>query len=86
MIHLSEALLADIGVHPEGHVARASALEDEWGEGAADLFELLRDLSEQWRYSARPPPEADIAAAKDWALQLTSTIDHPWPVEGFLAG
>jgi hypothetical protein len=84
VIHLTEALLAEKAIHPEGHAARAVALEDEWGDSASDLFEGLRDLSEQWRYSARPPTDDDIRAAKDRAFQLTSTTGQDWPVEGFL--
>jgi uncharacterized protein (UPF0332 family) len=71
-IHLTEALLAEKGIHPEGHAARANAVGDEWDESAQDLFEELRDLSQQWRYSARPPTPADVRAAKDWAHQLLS--------------
>lgn len=84
VIHLTEAVLADRGSHPEGHQARANAIEDEWEEAAADLFEELRDLSEQWRYSGRPPTSKDVRAAKDWALQLIGVIGQDWPVDGFL--
>ena len=83
-IHLTEALLAEKSILPEGHGARATAVGDEWGEGAEDLFEELRDLSEQWRYSARPPAADDVRAAKEWALQLISATGQDWPVEGFL--
>jgi hypothetical protein len=84
-IHSVEAALADHGVHPEGHHARALAIEDDWGEAASDLFEALRDLSEQWRYSARPPAVGDVRAAKDWTAQLVAAAGVDWPVEGFLA-
>jgi hypothetical protein len=83
-IHLTEALLAEKAVHPEGHGARVNAVGDEWGDGASDLFEELRDLSEQWRYSARPPTPDDVRAAKDWALQLISMTGQAWPVDDFL--
>jgi hypothetical protein len=84
VIHLTEALLAERAVHPEGHVARARAIADEWGEAAADLFEVLRDLSQQWRYSGRPPTPDDVRAAKDWTNQLLTMTGLVWPVEGFL--
>jgi hypothetical protein len=84
VIHLAEAQLAEKAVHPEGHAGRAKAIENEWGESAADLFNLLRDLSEQWRYSARPPSDADLGAAKQWANQFLGVIGLAWPVEGFL--
>jgi hypothetical protein len=83
-IHLIEAELADRGLHPEGHAARARLVEDMWDEGAADLFEALRDLSEQWRYSGRAPNDSDVEAAKAWAAQLLASIGASWPVEGFL--
>ena len=83
-IHLTEALLAEKGIHPEGHGARSNAIGGEWGEGAQDLFEELRDLSEQWRYSARRPTPRDVRASKEWAQQLTSITGQDWPVEGFL--
>ena len=83
-IHLTEALLAEKGTHPEGHTARSNAVGDEWGDGAEDLFEELRDLSQQWRYSARPPTPADVGAAKEWAHQLVSMMGQDWPVNGFL--
>lgn len=83
-IHLTEALLAEKGVHPEGHTARANAIGAEWDEAAQDLFEELRDLSQQWRYSARPPTDSDVRAAKEWALQLLSITGQDWPIEGFL--
>jgi len=53
---------------------------------SGDLFEELRDLSQQWRYSARPPTVADIHAAKEWAQQLIAMTGQDWPVDGFLAG
>jgi hypothetical protein len=84
-IHLAEALLAEKGTHPEGHTTRSNAIGDEWGEAAQDLFEELRDLSQQWRYSARPPTPADIRAAKAWAQQLIAMTGQDWPVDGFLA-
>lgn len=84
-IHLTEALLADKSVHPEGHGARVNDVGDEWGVGAADLFEELRDLSQQWRYSAQAPNAEDVSAAKDWALQLIAMTGQAWPVAGFLA-
>ena len=84
IIHLAESALADSGVHPEGHAARAGAIEDEWGDATADLFEGLRDLSEQWRYSGRVPTASDVEAAKEWARQLLDAAGVEWPVSGFL--
>jgi hypothetical protein len=46
---------------------------------SGDLFEELRDLSQQWRYSARPPTVADIHAAKEWAQQLIVMTGQDWP-------
>lgn len=85
-IHLVEAALAVEGIHPQGHTARANAIEDEWGDAASDLFESLRDLSEQWRYSGRPPTAEDVAAAKLWASQLIDAVGVAWPVDGYLTG
>jgi hypothetical protein len=84
VIHPAEGQLAEQAVHPEGHAGRAAAIEREWGEDAAYLFNLLRDLSEQWRYSARPPSDADLGAAKQWASQFLDAIGLGWPVVGFL--
>lgn len=83
-IHLVESRLAEQGLHPEGHAARANAIDDEWGEAAADLFEQLRDLSEQWRYSGQAPSTLDVRAAMDWANQLLGMMGVDWPVAGFL--
>jgi hypothetical protein len=84
-IHLTESALAGDAIHPEGHQARANAIEDAWGDAAADLFEQLRDLSEQWRYSGAKPTLTDVAAAKDWASQLLEAAGVEWPLRGFLS-
>jgi hypothetical protein len=47
---------------------------------------LLRDLSEQWRYSAQQPNDDDVAAAKAWIQQLLAIVGEEWPVPGYLGG